>query len=503
MQPLPIPSAPILSVEASRALETRLLGSDEGAHWDALTRAGRAVAAAVLKDFEEVGGFPSSGRILVLAGKGMNAGDALVAAASILKRHADASVDVAFVDGPRALVPLSARAWRDLVDGASARVRAVEAPAFSGSYDLCIGALYGAGFRPPLPPEARALIAAARRCRVRLNAAVDLPSGLGEDGAFEADFTYATGSVKAPLLGCAHAGRLRYLDLGFLDDAESAPPRAAAGDRVLLESILRPLAGLRPSGSDKRSQGHLVIVGGSTDLPGAILMATLSALRSGVGLVSTFVPESLAAAFAARAPEAMWAGLPQTASGGLSLEGLPRILRGLEKASALAMGPGLGRDPESRALAEALARASGVPLVIDADALQPNIVAAGIAPRILTPHAGEFARIAGGADLRALATNLPAVIVLKGPITRVSDGGAVYHSLFGGPVLSRGGSGDLLSGLTGGLLAQTPHDPLLAACRGAVWHGSAADALARSQGQTAVHTIEWLDYLSPTLRACP
>jgi NAD(P)H-hydrate epimerase len=229
-------------------------------------------------------------------------------------------------------------------------------------------------------------------------------------------------------------------------------------------------------------------------------MMALAALRSGVGLVTAFVPESLAAAYAARAPEAMWAGLPETPGGGLAPAGLPRILKALQRASALAIGPGLGRDPKTQALALELVRSAKVPLVIDADALQPGIVRAGKAPRILTPHAGEFERIAKGAGLRELGSALHAAIVLKGPVTRICDGGAVYHSFFGGPVLSRGGSGDLLAGLAGGLLAQAPADPLAAACRAAVWHGMAADQLARSQGQAAVRTLQLLDFLSPALR---
>jgi NAD(P)H-hydrate epimerase len=90
--------------------------------------------------------------------------------------------------------------------------------------------------------------------------------------------------------------------------------------------------------------------------------------------------------------------------------------------------------------------------------------------------------------------------VLKGPVTRIMSGASTYHSFFGGPVLARGGSGDLLAGLIGGLLAQLPDDPLLAAARGVVWHGVAADLLARAHGQVAVHTVQLLDHLPAALR---
>jgi hydroxyethylthiazole kinase-like uncharacterized protein yjeF len=500
MQSCAIPSHPVLSADEARALEARLLGGDEGREWGAMLHAGRSVADAALRDLGEIGGFPEGGRILVLAGKGNNAGDALIAAREVLERFPGAAGDVLFAFGDRKLGPFAARAWRELSEACGGRVSETGADALSQRYDLCLDGIFGLQYRPPLPPEASAAIEASARRRIRLRAAVDLPSGLDEPGAFAADFTYATGSVKAAIIGCAHAGRPRYLDLGFFEGAGGGEKRAVKGDRVVLASILEPLAGFRGAASDKRSQGHLMIVGGSAGFPGAVLMATLSALRSGAGLVTAFVPRSLAAAFASRAPEAMWVGLPETPGGGLALSALQRVMGGVERATALAIGPGLGRDPETLSLAMEIVKASPLPLVIDADALQPDIVRAGAAPRILTPHEGEFARIAFGANIRELCAALPGVVIRKGPVTCISDGGAVYHSLFGGPVLSRGGSGDLLSGLVGGLLAQAPDDPLTAACRATAWHGMAADLLARSQGQTAVQVTQWLDFLAPALR---
>jgi hydroxyethylthiazole kinase-like uncharacterized protein yjeF len=495
-----IPSHPVLSADEARALEAQLLGGDEGKIWAAMLRAGRSVADSALGDLAEAGGFPEYGRVLVLAGTGNNAGDALIAAREILGGFPRARGDVLFAFGAGKLGPFSARAWRELSEAGGGRIVEGVADRLSGPYDLCLDGIFGFQYRPPLPPAALAAIAASARLRIRLRAAVDLPSGWDEPGAFAADFTYATGSVKTPVIGCTHAGRPRYIDLGFFEDGKGGGARAATGDRVLLPSVLEPLAGLRPAASDKRSQGHLMIVGGSASLPGAVLMATLSALRSGAGLVTAFVPKSLAPAFASRAPEAMWVGLPETPGGGLAPSALQRVMGGVERATAVAIGPGLGRDPETLSLAMEIVRSSPVPLVIDADALQPDIVRAGTAPRILTPHEGEFARIAFGANIRELCAALPGVVIRKGPVTSVCDGGALYHSFFGGPVLSRGGSGDLLSGLVGGLLAQAPGDPLAAACRATVWHGMAADLLARSHGQTAVQVTQWLDFLAPALR---
>lgn len=500
MTTTPIPSVPVLSAAQAAALEAAILRGDERREWKAMQLAGRMVAESVLGDLDEAAGMPPRGRILVLGGKGNNAGDALIAAREILARHPGARADVLFAFGPRALRPLAARAWRGLSEAAGARVQTVRAGELARRYDLCLDGIFGLQYRSPLAAEAREAIAACAPLDVRLRAAIDLPSGLDEPGAFRADFTYATGSVKAPLLGCANAGRPRFLDLGFFGGEVPEPPHRQGADRVLLRSVLAPLTRLRAAGSDKRSHGRLAIVGGSAGLPGAVLMATLAALRSGVGLVSTFVPERFAAAFAARAPEAMWVGLPETPGGGLARGGLERIIAGLERASALAFGPGLGRDPESLSLALEIAVAAQVPLVIDADALQSEIVKAGKAARILTPHAGEYARIADRSPLPAFCTEVRATVIQKGPVTRVCGGDSVYHVFAGGPVLGRGGSGDVLTGLAGGLLAQTPDEPLLAACRAAAWHGAAADLLARGRGQAAVQTTQLLDHLAQALR---
>jgi len=486
---------PILTCDEARIFEQDYFFGDEEFEWAAMQAAGRAVAAAVRRDFEEIGGLRSAARVLLLAGKGHNGGDALIAAAELRAQMPGLVIEVLFVFGERALRPLAARAWRALASHAR-RVRA-DGTDWAQTYDLVLDGVFGFQFRAPLPDAAAALLRRVNAYPVRLRAAVDLPSGLGEPDAFRADFTYATGSIKAPLLTLANAGRCRFLDLGFPLVGQSL------ADLVLGDAVLGSFRALRPERCDKRSFGHLLVVAGSRSYPGAAMMTVLAALRSGAGLVTAAVPESLVPAFAAQVPEAMWLGLPETPHGGLALEGLAPVRAAFARATAVLIGPGLGRETETIVLAAEIAGASPHPLVIDADALQPQVVSAGRAARVLTPHAGEYARI-------ALVLPAGAVVVRKGPITRIETagkGGAatgpVYHSFFGGPVLARGGSGDLLAGICGGLLAQTPAEPLGAAIRGLVWHGSAADALARARGQTAVRTTELLDFLGPALRGLP
>lgn len=486
---------PILTYEETKELETRLFAGDEAREWTTMQVAGAALAEAVLRDFAEIGGMSPEGRVLVIAGKGHNGGDAMLAAAEILRRCPRAVVDVLLVYGLAALRPLAARAHAHLHQQGGGRVRAVAVGSLAGAYDLSIDGLFGFQYRPPLDAAAMAALSRTNSLPVRLRAAVDLPSGWDAAEAFRADFTYATGVVKTPLLGLPNAGRLRYLDLGFFHDA------GAAQDLVLTREVLAPLQGWRDPRTDKRRQGHVFVVGGSRMYPGAALMTVLAALRGGAGLVTAFVPQSLVAAYAAQVPEAIWVGWPETTAGGLALEGQHLLTERWSRATALVIGPGLGREKETVALVARSVSAAKVPVLLDADALLPETLRAARTALVLTPHEGEFERIAAGADLRSFARATGAAVVLKGPVTRIGSGEKIFHSFFGGPVLARGGSGDLLAGIIGSQLALTPGDPAGAACRGAAWHGAAADALAQAQGATAVRTTQVLDYLSAALRA--
>ncbi len=504
-------SHPIFSLNEAKLFEAEHFCRDEAKEWLAMQRAGAAVGAAVMNDFQELGAFPCAARLLVLVGKGHNGGDALLAALTMLALHSEACADVWLLFGERSLRPLAARAYRELVQAAPERVRLVSRfDGLAGNYDVSLDGVFGFQFRPPLAPEQVGIFTRLNEHPIRFRAAVDLPSGLGGGEALRADFTYATGSLKIPVVEATNqavVGRVRYLDLGFFETHSGvgrAVPRASSVEPtlgfILTPEILAPLRALRRADSDKRTYGHVFILGGSRSYPGAVLMSALAALRSGAGLVTAFVPESLAAAFAARAPEAMWVGWPETPAGGLALEGSHLLRERIERADALVLGPGSAREPETLALLADVVKTATVPLVLDADALQPEIIRAGSAPRILTPHAGEFARIAGEAALQDFARATGAVTVLKAPLTRISDGTTVYLSCHGGPVLARGGSGDCLAGLIGGLLAQCPAEPLAAACRGVVWQGIAADLLARAHGQVAVQTTQLLDYLGAALR---
>ena len=510
----PLASHPVLTCAEAKAWEAGLL-KDEAAEWTAMQRAGAALAAAIEEDFREIGGLPDNARILVLMGKGHNGGDAVLAATALLRQRPHARVTIQSVFSSGSPRPLTQRAHKEFVLVSGNREEPFDwKSAQANSYDLCLDGVFGMQFHPSLEESTAKMLAWVNtHPRIRLRAAVDLPSGMGDENAgtvFRADFTYATGIVKAPVVAASNAiytGRLHYLDLGFFK-VERVDPNALG--RVLLPQILKPLARLRPAQTDKRTYGHLFVVGGSRNFPGAVLMSVQAALRSGVGLLTAFVPASLVPEYAAKFPEAMWVGWPETPTGGLAAAGVKLLLEKLPRATALAIGPGLGAEPETIAAVQEIVRATTIPLLLDADALRPEVIAAAQGKRfICTPHAGEWQRISAG-----LKPDDNTVLVLKGSPTRIvgralcpTDSADVrrkarpteYYSLFGGPVLARGGSGDLLAGLIGGLLAQAPDDLLLAAGRGVVWHGLAADLLARAKGQVTVQTTQLLDYLQPAL----
>jgi NAD(P)H-hydrate epimerase len=508
---------PILSCAEARALEERLLRGEEERVWAAMELAGLGVGAAVLRDFPQWRPLPRDPRVLVLAGPGHNGGDALLAASEILKARPRGRATVVLLDLVDELKPLTRRAWEELA--AREGVKAIAPEPFLSrlrggeTWDIVLDGLYGMAFRPPLREPARKIVLALNDApeAAGFRAAVDVPSGVSDtptDLAFRADFTYATGIVKTPLLAPVNAewtGRIRLVDIGFFekvyDGARSWP------EEWLTEGVLEPLRRLRPSVADKRAYGHLLVVTGSRSYPGAQMLNVLGALRAGAGLVTALTPASHAGAFAAARPEAMWRACEEEADGGHGAATLAAARELWPRATAVLAGSGLGRGAHTRAMVQELVTECPLPLVLDADALTAEVLEAvgrrpkSAGPVVLTPHAGEFARIAGaGADLKAFCRTHRVVTVLKGPLTRICDGARTWVSGFGGPVLARGGSGDLLAGIAGALLAQAPGDAFDAAARAAAWHGLAADALACAKGETGALTAELAGYLPEALR---
>lgn len=513
---------PLLSCAEAAAFEKRIL-PDEAAVEDAMRRAGSALAAAVLMDFPVWRPWPEEARVLILAGKGNNAGDALIAAQHLVERMPGTRVSLLWAYGMDSLKPSLARLrralherMRDRLDEYSWNDDTGEALA-RGCFDVTLDGVQGMGFRPPWRGPGAAMIRWANEHRDRLGfrVAVDLPSGMGDESAdvvFVADVSYATGSVKAPVLASgavAQSGQVSYLDLGFFKEGADVEE---GRDVVVTPAVLRRIGALRAADSDKRDYGHVVLAGGSARYPGALLMSTQAALRAGAGLVTAALPAPVAPGLAGSVPEAMWKPLPAHGTGAFSQAAVESLSDILGKRSVAVIGPGMVVDPANGSFVARVLRELEVPVVLDAGALStdlPDILKqrpSGYPPVVLTPHQGEFNRLLGrGGDyerewLVAFCREHRVTVVLKGPVTRICGGAAVYHCPVGNAVLARGGSGDILAGILAARLAVQLKNPLRAAMEAVQWQGAAAQWLARERGQVAVRTTELLDYLGPALR---
>lgn len=258
-------------------------------------------------------------------------------------------------------------------------------------------------------------------------------------------------------------------------------------DRAFVKALLPP----RPKNSHKGDFGRVLVIAGSAGFTGAARLCALGAVRMGAGLVFVGTPRSCWPVVASAEPEPMVFPLPEDESGKLSSEALPCILERLDSCDACVAGPGLGR---SEAVGEIMRGviSSGKPLVIDADGINAAPGHIYGCTTILTPHEREFLRAGGDlsrgreAGAAAFASMHGCVLVLKGPGTMIaSPDGRLMRNTTGNPGLAKGGSGDLLAGMTGALVGQG--FPSFEAAAAAVWlHGRAADICAERLGEISM-----------------
>jgi hydroxyethylthiazole kinase-like uncharacterized protein yjeF len=369
---------------------------------------------------------------------------------------------------------------------------------FAGA-TVIVDALLGTGFQG----EPRGAVAGAIDAIGRAGApvvSVDVPSGVDAStgvicgAAVRASVTVTFHADKPGLWihpGKAHAGAVQTLDIGI---PRGAPGATSIG---LITARVREQLPRRGAASNKFVSGHVVVVGGSRGLTGAPRMAAEASMRTGAGYVTACIPESLQGIFAAGGtPEIMTRGLPGEA-GALTIDGVTEALAATARSGALALGPGLGRDPQSFELARALTDRAEVALVLDADGLNAHAgrlgdLARRRAPTVLTPHAGELARLLelDSSEIeserlrhvRVAAERSGAVVALKGDDTLIADpDGRVAVSQGGSPALATAGTGDVLTGVISALLAQGL-DAFLAAAAGVWLHAQAGRVAARQVG---------------------
>ncbi len=526
---------PVLDLESAKALEAHILENDSNKTWDVMQQVGYLLGKNILEDFCTWHSHKRNPQILILCGKGHNAADALLAAHEILKARPRGSIVIVWACQKSLDRPLLNKAYTLIAQSGRLKTEIELHTSNSNAlkkalgytpekrFDITLDGLFGLNFTPPLNPTIATFIEeinASETCGLKV--AVDIPSGLCQDQdsiSFKADFTYQTGIPKTVCIHrkkAAYLGRVRVLDLGFFEEKKlhNFPIYPIYG-YVPTPTQLELLATLRPADQHKYKQGCLAIIAGSPRFPGALLLCVQAALRSGVGVIYAFAPKEFIPSFSAQCPEVIWRPMPQSDRGIIEIEDLLHQLSTIKQLSALVVGPGIGSNVSTEDLASALAETLSCPIVFDADALQPSLKASLVIRKlkgqtsILTPHPGELHRLSGLEEavltdqmLMEFAKSHGSVLCFKGYIPRVTDGEILYHLLAGGPILSRGGSGDILAGLIGGLMAETPNQtPIERALLGSYWHALSADVWARHKGERATHISELLRYLPEVLRS--
>ncbi|HMC07013.1 MAG TPA: NAD(P)H-hydrate dehydratase [Solirubrobacterales bacterium] len=448
----------------------------------------------------------------VVCGKGNNGGDGLVAA----RQLSDTGHDVeALLLWPASELSPDAKANLERFEGPVRELSPDQVAAAIDGAGVVVDAIFGTGFEGAPRAPADVAIEAINGCDAPIVAAdiasgVDASSGVAEGAAVEADITVSFHAAKlghwiAP--GKSHTGELRVAEIGIPPGAPGAPAGGVIGDGVLATA-----PGRLPN-STKFDSGEVLVVGGSRGLTGAVCMSAEASIRAGAGYATVAVPADLEHIFEIKLTEVMSRGFAE-AEGRLASGSAEGILAAGARAAAVVLGPGLGRDPDSLELARTVARGVEAPLLVDADGLNAHaerleLIAARRFPTVLTPHAGELGRLLGIpshevsahrlACARAAAERSRAIVVLKGDDTLVVSADRLAVSRGGSPGLATAGTGDVLSGTIGALLARG-EDPFAAVCAGVHAHQRAGRIAAERAGSAeSVIATDVIGALPPAL----
>ena len=471
-----------------------------------MENAGRQTVAAMEAAFETLG----SSRVAVLCGRGNNGGDGFVVARTLVQRGVEAVVfllgSVAEVQGDaRTNLEVLGRIGVTVIEITNAQEWELHFTEVS-ECDVVVDAILGTGFRGRLTGLFETVVADVNELGVPI-VAIDLPTGVSADTAelsgeaIEATMTVTLAAPKIPLVfppADTHAGDLVIADIGIpaplLDELDGQYLELLTRERM------RGILPARAAESHKGDFGRVLIVAGSFGKSGAAHLAALGALRSGAGLVTVATPRSCLPILASMGAEYMTVPLDETPSGAIDFASLDRVLE--LKADVIALGPGIGQEPGTAAFVHGLLERTGVPLVVDADAINafsgdPDRLAGRDGVEVvITPHPGEMARLAGGTieavqrdrltQAREFATSHRLHVVLKGHRTIVAGPeGRCFVNLTGNPGMATGGTGDLLTGMIAAWFAQLLDAE--AACKLSVYlHGAAGDLAESDEGQIAL-----------------
>ncbi|MBM7866119.1 NAD(P)H-hydrate dehydratase [Heliobacterium gestii] len=479
-----------------------------------MENAGIQVAREVARRFP---GSVRGKRVLLLCGKGNNGGDGFVVARHLVNSGAEVKL---FLLASEREVRGDALTNLTIYHRMGGKVYSLMDPKDLNalrmailSTDLVVDAVYGTGFTGQTPELAGRAFEMINEVGLPV-VAVDVPSGLEADtgripsSCLRATVTVTLGMPKLGLAvepGASVAGEIVVADISLPREMIETThiPRA-----LLTEDLCRSWLKRRTATAHKGDFGHLLLAGGQAGMAGAVVLAALGALRSGVGLLTAAVPQAILPLVGPQVPEAMTWSLPdkEGALTGQSLQDRDR-----SAFAATVVGPGLGREADQAEFLLACLEGAVGPVVIDADGLHAlagniDLLAAAGGPVILTPHPGEMARLAGcaTADVQSdrlgvasrYAREWGCVIVLKGARTLVATpDGHLYVNPTGNPGMATGGSGDVLAGIIGALAAQGLAVER-AASLGVYIHGLAGDLAARRLGQRAMHAGDIADSLA-------
>jgi ADP-dependent NAD(P)H-hydrate dehydratase / NAD(P)H-hydrate epimerase len=463
-----------------------------------MENAGAAVAEHVLAQHH------AARRIVVFCGKGNNGGDGFVAARLLHEKGKTVQVillaDPAELRGDAAVMygklPVAGIIVHSSEELKGDRVR------LSLLADVFLDAILGTGFKPPvsgLYADAIAILNAVRAPVI----AVDIPSGADADAMFPQQGIIARADSIVTFTAARPAHVFSLLTKGPTCVAGIGSPDEAIVSALHLNVItardFAPLLVPRPADSNKGNYGHVLVVGGSVGKAGAAAMAGMSALRAGTGLATVAMPRSVLSTVAGFHPEVMTEPLPETRAGTIAPSAIKQLAALAKGKSVLAIGPGISRFPATSGLVRTLVSKSAIPIVLDADGLNAFEGRSGELNGkgrllVITPHPGEMARLAGCSipDVqknrlgvaRKFAREHYVIVVLKGYRTLVvQPDGEAWVNTTGNPGMATGGTGDILTGIVAGMIAQHPKDALLAVLAAVHLHGLAGDVMLESVGE--------------------
>jgi len=491
-----------------------------------MENAGAAVARFILFDY------PQAERVGILCGKGNNGGDGFVVARKLVEAGRAVRIlllcDPAELRGdaaamfqnmlqmpvPTKIAPLIVREASWLDSSESAEIFAA---------DVIVDAILGTGFRPPVSPLYAAAIDKMNAAAAPI-VAVDIPSGADADAMRPTSAADARDKARANAIVTFTAPRPAHVFAELTSGPTVIAPIGSPSEAIVSELGLHlstpndfaPLLAPRAREGNKGSYGHVLVIGGSLGKAGAAAMAGFAALRAGAGLSTVATPKSVLATVAAFHPELMTEALAETEQGTISLQAVGLGLSALLERKTLAIGPGISRNSETAEFVRTIVTRGDKSLVIDADGLNAfegstdKLNGRGRTV-VITPHPGEMARLTGLSIAEIQANRLEVarnfarehelIVVLKGHRTLIAGAtaaapdGAVWVNPTGNPGMATGGTGDILTGMVAGLIAQHPQRALAATALAVYLHGLAGDLASESVGENSLVATDLVRFL--------